>query len=84
MGLGDAALPQLLPLGEEAVSDLALLTPGRHDEHDAVTLLVSLAHDTAAPDALVVGVSVKRHQSGHALTLRDLPPAFPRGLRLFV
>ena len=57
--LRDPALPQLLPVGEEALGDLALFAAGGDDKHDPVPLVGGLANHSAAGDALVVGMGVE-------------------------
>jgi hypothetical protein len=59
MGLRHPALPQFLPVGEESLGYLALLTAGSDDQHHPVALLESLADHAATGNALVVRMSVE-------------------------
>jgi hypothetical protein len=69
--LGNPALPEFFAIGQKAVGYLAVLASGRHHQHHTMAILEGLTHDATARDALVVWMSVKRHQRSHATTLLE-------------
>ena len=63
--LGQPPLHQRLALGQVAVGQVVLLAAGRHHDHHPMTLVGRLAQHTAAAQARVVGMGVKRDQRRH-------------------
>ena len=65
-GLGPAPVDDRLALCE-VVGRVAVVTVGRHDEHDAMTLLGRAGHRPRRLGRLVVGMGVHEHHSCHGV-----------------